>query len=181
MEGRETPNEGWLSTGLVRKIGNGRETSFWNDNWVGEGNLISNFTRLFNITTSKDTRISDSGFWRNGTWIWHFSWEQELLDNLMQLIHTWSSNQNNNDSWLWLGDSSCIYSVNSAYRLINNSVSLADQKFYKSFGDKNTPLKVAAFCWRANFDRLPTATNLLKRGISINNNNLSCLFCNSAA
>lgn len=110
---------------------------------MGGERFITLFPRLYNIVISKEPTIFEMGVWRDGSWCWNmewrrrlFSWEEELLENLLQLLLHCSVQQNFSDSWVWLGDPSSVYSVKSAYRLISENGPLVDAKFYKSLWDK---------------------------------------------
>lgn len=181
---RRIAKGGLALKGLVRKLGNGREISFWNDIWEGEGSLRSMFTRLYNVASSKDAMVCDIGSSRDGSWSWKllwskrlFSWKEELEEILMQLLLSGSVHQTRPDYWIWLGDPSCMYTVNFAYRLISENSLSVDAKFYRSLWDKNAPLRVTAFCWKANLDRtrlLETYTEEVY--LQVIYNNLACLF-----
>lgn len=187
LEGRDSSNEGWLTRGIVRKLGNGREICFWEDCWLGGAKLRDMFSRLYNASTNKEGRLSDLGFWREGNWSWNlqwrrrfFLWEEQILVDLMQVISQCSVHEDRPDSWCWDYDPSGDYSVKSAYRCISKVEESSDSMFYMSLWDNITPLRVAAFCWKASLDRIPSAENLIRRGIQVNVSNLDCHFCNSA-
>jgi hypothetical protein len=52
-------SQNWFSQGVVRKLGNGVNTRFWRDTWVGEIPLQCKFPRLFSISTQKDLSVAD--------------------------------------------------------------------------------------------------------------------------
>jgi len=47
-------------------VGDGKEISFWEDNWLGCGNLKEVFPRLFSISSAKDAKVAELGYWYNG-------------------------------------------------------------------------------------------------------------------
>jgi len=51
--------ENWFSNNMVRKVSNGRGTSFWNDKWTGEQPLAILFPRLFSISTQQEAKVRD--------------------------------------------------------------------------------------------------------------------------
>jgi len=55
LEGSE--GEDWFKTEVLRKLGNGMETSFWNDRWKPERLLRDFFPRLYAITTNKNIKV----------------------------------------------------------------------------------------------------------------------------
>ncbi|GKF41143.1 hypothetical protein Tco_0124485, partial [Tanacetum coccineum] len=42
-----------------KKVGNGRNTSFWHDNWIGGATLQDSFPRLYRLETNKSCSICD--------------------------------------------------------------------------------------------------------------------------
>jgi hypothetical protein len=46
-------SQNWFSQGVVKKLGNGENTSFWRDKWVGNSSLQTKFPRLYSISTQK--------------------------------------------------------------------------------------------------------------------------------
>jgi len=57
--------------GVKWKVGDGKEISFWEDNWLGCGNLKGVFPRLFSISSAKDAKVVELGYWYNGVWVWN--------------------------------------------------------------------------------------------------------------
>ncbi|GKV22123.1 hypothetical protein SLEP1_g32015 [Rubroshorea leprosula] len=72
-------NEGWVYKGVVKTVGEGNDTLFWNEKWCGDVPFREKFNRLFRLAEDKDALVKNMGEWRNGEWIWKWSWSQELL------------------------------------------------------------------------------------------------------
>jgi len=51
----------WFRSELVRKVGNGKETCFWLDIWVGDTSLRERFPRFFSLSTQKECSSFDVG------------------------------------------------------------------------------------------------------------------------
>ncbi|KAF1888567.1 hypothetical protein Lal_00011341 [Lupinus albus] len=51
----------WFSNEVVRRVGDETNTRFWKDNWLGHDNLMNSYSRLFNLSLSKDTLIDNPG------------------------------------------------------------------------------------------------------------------------
>jgi hypothetical protein len=49
----------WFDDNNRRVIGEGRNTLFWYDNWVGDTPLRFKFPRLFYLTVSKECSMED--------------------------------------------------------------------------------------------------------------------------
>ncbi|KAL8527231.1 hypothetical protein ACS0TY_005202 [Phlomoides rotata] len=51
----------WFKDRLERVIGDGKNTLFWEDNWVGGEVLRAKFPRLFRLSRDKDGSVGDMG------------------------------------------------------------------------------------------------------------------------
>jgi hypothetical protein len=78
----------------VKKLGDGNMTELWNDAWLGTVPLKDRFPRLFSISTLKEAKVAEAGVWVNNSWCWSltwrrnfFVWEEEILAELMALLH----------------------------------------------------------------------------------------------
>lgn len=49
----------WFNSKVVRRVGNGMKTSFWNDIWRGVVPLRTKYPRLYAISNQKDLSISE--------------------------------------------------------------------------------------------------------------------------
>ncbi|GKV27047.1 hypothetical protein SLEP1_g36255 [Rubroshorea leprosula] len=71
---------GWLSSGFRMKIGEGKDGSFWWDEWCGEVCLANKFLRLYLLSTGKDSKCHQMGQNINGTWKWILEWRRTLFE-----------------------------------------------------------------------------------------------------
>jgi hypothetical protein len=105
-------------------------------------------------------------------------WEEELLENLMELIgHVKLSL--NNDSWVCDMGAEEGYSVKDGYHFLsknflpevvqNESVRRVLKMVWESFA----PMKIMIFSWQSMLHRLPTRVNLFRRGV-ITASSLAC-------
>jgi hypothetical protein len=84
----------WFSQEVIRKMGNGAQTSFWRDCWTGPAPLCEIFPRLYSISTQKEETVAS--LWSTtevGNWglAWRrrmFVWEVALLDDLMLVLRS---------------------------------------------------------------------------------------------
>jgi hypothetical protein len=51
-------NVDWFSQQAIKRIGNGLQTSFWKDRWIGNFSLLERFPRLFSISTQKEATVA---------------------------------------------------------------------------------------------------------------------------
>ncbi|GLU16414.1 hypothetical protein SLE2022_328490 [Rubroshorea leprosula] len=83
---------GWFQENIEIVAGEGSNTLFWHDKWVGSVPLKISFNRLFSLATSKGALVSEMDDWRDGSWIWKWSWRRNLFaweyDSLQELQTT---------------------------------------------------------------------------------------------
>jgi hypothetical protein len=181
-------NTDWFSQYAVERIGNGRQTSFWKDKWLGDFSLMNKFPRLYSISTQKEGIVAEVGnlagtvgwtlTWRRSL----FVWENTLLEELLMLINQTSLSMEE-DYWVWRLDKEGLFSVKSTYTAISNmlitgsSVTPEEGTAFKAIWKCNAPSKVSAFLWKLLHDRIPTKVNLYKRRILRPEDNQACAFC----
>jgi len=72
------------------------------------GEALKNaFPRLFSISSTKDAKLTELGFWSNGVWVWQlawrrpfFEWEKPMADQLSQLLLEARVVSGEADSWI---------------------------------------------------------------------------------
>jgi len=67
----------WFNREVVRKVGNGENTRFWLDHWVGNEALCLTYPRLFLISSQKDATVGGVLGGECGRWILEFSLAEE--------------------------------------------------------------------------------------------------------
>lgn len=84
----------WFKEGLVRRVGRGKNTKFWEDSWIGDLTLKEAFPRLYMLSVQKKGFIESFGEWNNDKWEWIltwrralYAWEKDLLDELHRRLH----------------------------------------------------------------------------------------------
>ncbi|GKV27594.1 hypothetical protein SLEP1_g36753 [Rubroshorea leprosula] len=76
----EGETSGWLTEGFRLKLGEGKDASFWWDEWCGEICLANKFPRLYLLSAGKEKDCSQMGTMCNGTWKWNPTWRRKLLE-----------------------------------------------------------------------------------------------------
>jgi len=99
--------------------------------------------------------------WRRGL----FAWEEELVGELKLLLHNVTLQVEKEDRWLWNLETSHVYSVRSAYKMLTFQPLTVTVVSVSSLWNKDVPLKVVLFAWRLFRDRLPTKNNLLRHEV----------------
>ena len=101
-------------------------------------------------------------------WRWRqrlFAWEEEVVGELMLLLHNVILQVDKDDKWFWTLDSSNAFTVRRAYNFMTFQHPIALPVVASSLWHKDVPLKVVLFAWRLFHDRLPTKDNLLHHGV----------------
>ncbi|XP_071726970.1 uncharacterized protein [Rutidosis leptorrhynchoides] len=152
-----------LGVSLVRKVGNGCNTRFWKDLWLGPDTLASRFNRLYRLELSPDCTVNDrlSG----PAWNWsrtpsgtcHF---ESLAAELQAVVLN-----NEEDRWVWVLHEDDCFSVKRTREFLDNL--FLPSRDQPTWWLKNIPIKVNVFMWRLHLDRFPSRCNLSARGIDI--------------
>jgi hypothetical protein len=181
-------NHDWFSQQVVKVMGNGEHTRFWEDRWVGDATLSELFPRLFSISMQKEVSVARM---RNqnsvGSWdlIWRrrlFEWENNLLQDLLILINS-RLVSNAVDRWGWKPEKGEDFTVKSTYSLVSDlfiargEISIGRQVVFKSIWKCSAPSKVAGFVWLVLLDRVPTRVNLRRRQVVLGEGNYCCPLC----
>lgn len=115
--------KGWFWDEIRRKVGNGKSTSFWEVCWVLDGVSLKDLCpRLYSLEVEKKCLVADRVSlseenvkvcwkWRSNT----FLWENELLDDILNLVHRYSYDKNRKDCWNWRLTADGEYSTQSGY------------------------------------------------------------------
>ncbi|GKV05586.1 hypothetical protein SLEP1_g17582 [Rubroshorea leprosula] len=181
----EDGNEGWLTEGFRMKIGEGKGVSFWWDEWCGENCLANIYPRLYVLSTGKEKDCQQMGEDHNGTWKWNmtwrralFQWEEEAEKELQKTIEKVKISPGCADRWEWIHSADGQYSTTTAYAVLAKQRKEDDEeKIFKRVWNPTIPTKVAAFNWRVLMDRIPTRSNLFKRGIIKEVEERKCALC----
>ena len=82
-----------VKNGLWIMVGDGKNTLFWEDLWVGDSCLKDRFPRLYSLSSQRETFIAECGVWDGFSWNWNliwrcqfFEWENTLLFDLQVII-----------------------------------------------------------------------------------------------
>ncbi|GJX14583.1 RNA-directed DNA polymerase, eukaryota [Tanacetum coccineum] len=104
------------------RVGNGMNTSFWNDCWIGDSMLKHLFPRLFALETIKDISVADKfrvpitcSFRRPV----RGGLEAQQLDHLMGLIES-TLLSNSEDRWVWDLNGDGVFLVSKSSNLLTD-------------------------------------------------------------
>ncbi|XP_057770874.1 uncharacterized protein LOC130990667 [Salvia miltiorrhiza] len=189
VEGGRGVTAKWFENNLVRSIGNGRETLFWEHRWVGNQPLKIRFPRLYFISSQKGNSISDMGSWEDDVWAWNLKWNRELfqresgrVNELISVISSISPHAGKEDRWTWKASTEGVFTTKSVYSLIKDlrtagrileANAMRSAKAWKI----SAPQKAKVTMWRSFRNRLPTCDNLKKRRIPLEEAESMCNAC----
>jgi hypothetical protein len=153
-------------------VGDGNDTLFWQDIWVGEIPLKIKFPRLYELALNKECSVAKArrviGAVGGGERVWRrhlFAWEEENERECSVLLYNTVLQENVQDAWRWLLDPIQGYSVKGAYRFLTTSGEPVDRTLVDAVWQKHILSKVSLFVWRLLRNRLPTKDNLVRRQV----------------
>ncbi|GJT72751.1 RNA-directed DNA polymerase, eukaryota, reverse transcriptase zinc-binding domain protein [Tanacetum coccineum] len=195
-----------------KKIGNGQQTSFWQDNWLGGSSFKDTFPCLYRLETNPDCLVSErnsyginlrnnpnmssppsidatrnvfvpdfglvllppSGPHLNWAWRRHIR-SGPKLDELVELTNLLAQLNLSDavDTWEFSIDSTRIFSAKSMRNHITIMSNHIDS--HPTRWNKLLPIKVNILTWRVINRRIPTRTNLDRRGIDLDS--VHCPLC----
>jgi hypothetical protein len=122
---------GWFDKCVSRKVGDGVDTYFWNDMWLGGSPFSVCFRQLFDLVVDKSCSMSTmfSLGWEDGGAAWRWKrrlwvWEEELLVEFRTLLHNISLQSNVTYHWQWQLDPIEGYLVCDVYRFLTAQESI---------------------------------------------------------
>lgn len=162
---------------IVRKVGDGRNTLFWLENWLGSFSLAERYPRLFRLDRNQNCLVSDRLL--NGEFI--PDWIRPLrggatvmeADEIVRLVGLYVFG-NGKDTWAWSLEGMDDFVVKGVRSTIEESLS-PSSSFTRWI--KWVPRKVNIHAWRTLLDRLPTRVSLSNKGLDIPST--LCPMCNN--
>nr|KYP67558.1 Putative ribonuclease H protein At1g65750 family [Cajanus cajan] len=117
----------WFDSTMRWKLGDEKEIRFWQDKWLGDQSLLEAFPRIFVNSNQQQNKVADMGTWEGQEWRWCFQWRRNWFDreneqwaSFQLLIARAKLQKQIKDSWSRPIETSGMYTVNSAYKVIHN-------------------------------------------------------------
>ncbi|GJT78985.1 RNA-directed DNA polymerase, eukaryota, reverse transcriptase zinc-binding domain protein [Tanacetum coccineum] len=153
---------------MQKKLGNGADTSFWDDVWRGDTTLKQRFHRLYALELNKKidvaSKLSQESLINSFRRCPRSGVEQTQMMDLMAYIEGVVLGVAS-DRWYWSLDGSGEFTVASVRKVIDDirlPVVATQTRWIKA-----VPIKVNVHAWKVSLDCLPTRLNLSRRGIDI--------------
>ncbi|GKU97112.1 hypothetical protein SLEP1_g10291 [Rubroshorea leprosula] len=126
---------GCFDDGFIRKLGDGSNTRFWKDAWMGSSPLMFSFPRLFCLTLSKDTLVAELKLGNADGWAFQwrrppFGRELDELERLEDSLRNLNLSDRRLDKFIWK-HCSTGYSSKQAYKFLDDFPSCLDKKCCK--------------------------------------------------
>ncbi|KAL4565506.1 hypothetical protein LXL04_029604 [Taraxacum kok-saghyz] len=148
-------------------MGNGRDTFFWEDCWIGDRPLAAVFPRLAALERNRSCTVAD----RRGVDGWTWEWQRPLegrsrtrYDEMMHVLADFCCTEAS-DGWRWMLGTDDGFTVRETRRWIDDRV-LPVGLIQTRWCDL-VPRKVNIFIWRMQWQRIPTRMALSGRGLEI--------------
>lgn len=116
---------GWFTDRVSRRVGDGSNTLFWHDRWLGEVPLCKRFTRLFDLASNKLSTVAEMHTlgWEEGgvAWRWRrrlWVWEEEMLAECRNFINGFIVQPDIYDMKQWDPDIVDGYTVRGVYQIL---------------------------------------------------------------
>ncbi|GJR29260.1 RNA-directed DNA polymerase, eukaryota [Tanacetum coccineum] len=151
-----------------KKVGNGADTIFWDEVWIGEQPLKIQFPRMYALELRKKMSIVDKMSYANIADTFRRlpmgGEESEQYINICNRLEMVQLSQMH-DRWFWSLVGTGEFSVKSVRNLVDDTLLHLDSSLTRWI--KMIPIKVNVFVWRVRMDKLPTRLNLSLRGVDI--------------
>ncbi|GJX47643.1 RNA-directed DNA polymerase, eukaryota, reverse transcriptase zinc-binding domain protein [Tanacetum coccineum] len=161
---------------IKKKVGNGEDSKFWNDIWLGDLALKAQYPRVYAMELHKDISVAEKK--RDSSLALSFLRPPRGGAKEEQYFHLLSRVDEVSlacmlDRWVWTFDSSEEFLVKSV-RILIHDMFLPKEVVHMRWVNV-VPLKVNILAWSVWLDKLPTRFNLSLRGVVISS--ILCPLC----
>ncbi|GKE02796.1 RNA-directed DNA polymerase, eukaryota, reverse transcriptase zinc-binding domain protein, partial [Tanacetum coccineum] len=156
-----------LMTYLTKRVGNGENSLFWDDVWIGDTTLKEQYPKVYALETCKSISVANKFRRppRGGVELHQYNNLSSRLDSIqLPMIQ---------DRWVWSLGGTGEFTTASARKFIDDK--RLPKASYNTRWVKANPIKVNVLAWRIGLNKLPTRLNLSMRGLDIDS--ISCPIC----
>ncbi|XP_071739795.1 uncharacterized protein [Rutidosis leptorrhynchoides] len=171
-----------FSRSFFKSIGNGLETSFWCDPWLGDKPLQEAFNWLFRLDNNQEATVNNKIKWEASTWSASWDWSRDIngrnsgeLQDLCNLLNSFVKQDTRIDTWNQNLASNEIFTTKKLTRIIDDIYLQDGRNRVETWRNNLVPLKVEIFIWRVLNRRISVRTELDKRGIHLDS--VRCPLC----
>ncbi|XP_071705014.1 uncharacterized protein [Rutidosis leptorrhynchoides] len=165
-----------------KKIGNGRNTRFWEDAWLLDKPLKEVFKRLVRLESNPHVLVANRIQSIDGSIVFSWNWSRIVtgrtkgeMDNLESLLSTFAMDPEKEDYFSWKLSNCGSFSTKKLTKHIMEKMYPSNNASVVSMKNTLVPKKVEVFIWRAKRVRLPVLSELDKRGIDLHS--VLCPLC----
>jgi hypothetical protein len=150
---------------------------------------VQNFLDFFSLSEQKEAPISDMTMepFNRSCLVWRrrlFQWEEDLVGELETLLRDVKLTSET-DKWFWKLEDDGVFTVKSAYLRLAAELVKVDPLpamecvIFKKIWSSPAPSKIISFSWQLLYDRLPSKSNLFRRGVGqfLDFQNQNCVWC----
>ncbi|XP_071715009.1 uncharacterized protein [Rutidosis leptorrhynchoides] len=146
----------YINSLFEKELGDGRDTLFWKDMWVGNFSLKDIIPRLFRLECKQEAQVLERVSCQDGSWSFSWCWSRALTGRLSGKLEQFTTLIKNNaipgagiTKWRWVSDNSgsynskfvaskidelCIERSSTSHETMRNY--LLPQKIGISYGDQ---------------------------------------------
>jgi len=92
-----------------------------------------------------------------------FEWELNQINGFREEISHYGPSTQEQDTWEWKGEQTKIFTVKSAYNIIQNNTNGKHIEFFKTIWKLKVIPSALHFVWRVGLNCVATKDNLVKR------------------
>ncbi|XP_057793926.1 uncharacterized protein LOC131010427 [Salvia miltiorrhiza] len=181
--------DAWFRENISRRLGNGRETNFWDHPWAGPELLKHKFPRFFRLSLRRDVKVEECGRWEEGSWKWELKWRRTLRETEMEAVNLLTSFispfvliADSDDGWSWSASTDGKFTTKLAYEAIKTRRSEITAQSTEALAAASVwqtlaPQKAVVNAWIILRRRLPTCDELRKWNINLGDGEVVCKQC----
>lgn len=114
--------------------------------------------------------IQQVGLWNESRWVWNLGLRRILLEWEKRTTHTVGTSniqQDSQDRIVWAAEEGGVFSVKSAYRALQMFTLSDSSQAMEILWDIKVVPNALMLAWRVLEGKVPTRTNLHRRGVSL--------------